>query len=516
MALVRAGPFDTEMLQLNITGGTLPPGVMVRESPTQASTGQTTVRPVPGGHMIGSFFDIFTELSLDGGASWVPASQTTRVELRRDPRTAPPQNVPSNRLPPRNGAYVSPAEWHQAYANGIVISNISHARFTDTLPPPPPGDTQTHQFNSHIDLMLSQDGGATYIPVRVNAVVDVGVVSRSSSPGQGTFDTEMLAMTLSGGGLPAGVMIRESPTLPSRGGVQMDQQPDGTFHVSSFFDIFTELSVDGGQNWQPATTGPARVELRNQATEKPFPNSQLPPPAGQYVSPQQWHALFANGIVISNVSHQRFLQSQPPPPPGGTNQHTFGSTVNMLLSMNGGASFTPVSVPASVGVRVSSTEDDGDTRFFDTEMLQLSLEGGSLPPGVMIRESPTRQSTGGTSMRQPQGQTGFQIASFFDIFLEVSTDGGATWTPSSTGPSRVSLDTLTANPCAGPSALTVERSPDGTSVIISWIGAGFRLQCTEVLESNPAATVWVDVPGASPVTQPIVTGKNRFYRVICP
>jgi hypothetical protein len=68
---------DTEMLQLDLTGGTLPPGVMIRESPTRASTGKTTQTPVGGGvYHIDSFFDVFTELSIDGGANWMPATSS--------------------------------------------------------------------------------------------------------------------------------------------------------------------------------------------------------------------------------------------------------------------------------------------------------------------------------------------------------------------------------------------------------------------------------------------------------
>ena len=70
-----SGTFSTEMLQLNISG--MPSGIMLRESPTLQSTGQTTVRPVNGGYRISSFFDIFTEISLDGGASWVPAQTSS-------------------------------------------------------------------------------------------------------------------------------------------------------------------------------------------------------------------------------------------------------------------------------------------------------------------------------------------------------------------------------------------------------------------------------------------------------
>ena len=99
-------------------------------------------------------------------------------------------------------------------------------------------------------------------------------------------------------------MIRNSPTEPSRGQAEMDAQPDGTYQISSFFDIFTELSLDGGASWSPATNGPVRVQLTPhgagsaEATAESAAARQRP-----YVSPAQWHALYANGIIITNVSH---------------------------------------------------------------------------------------------------------------------------------------------------------------------------------------------------------------------
>jgi hypothetical protein len=47
------------------------------------------------------------------------------------------------------------------------------------------------------------------------------------------------------------MMLRESPTLPSLGTTTVTSQPGGAFHIDSFFDVFTELSIDGGQTWIP-------------------------------------------------------------------------------------------------------------------------------------------------------------------------------------------------------------------------------------------------------------------------
>jgi hypothetical protein len=80
------GTYDTEMLSMNLTGdypgpgGTIP--FMIRESPTLASTGKHSVTPLPDGTFkIDSFFDVFTELSLDGGAMFIPASGPVHLDL---------------------------------------------------------------------------------------------------------------------------------------------------------------------------------------------------------------------------------------------------------------------------------------------------------------------------------------------------------------------------------------------------------------------------------------------------
>jgi hypothetical protein len=78
------------MLQLNLTGllGSQP--VMIRESPTLQSTGQTSIKGVGGGVFhIDSFFDVFTELSVDGGNTWIPSSGATHVDLAPTPVPEP-------------------------------------------------------------------------------------------------------------------------------------------------------------------------------------------------------------------------------------------------------------------------------------------------------------------------------------------------------------------------------------------------------------------------------------------
>ena len=66
------GVYVTEISGLQMSGADMPVGVNIRESPTKASKGGTSCVPVPGGYQLDSFFDIFTELSVDDGMTWWP------------------------------------------------------------------------------------------------------------------------------------------------------------------------------------------------------------------------------------------------------------------------------------------------------------------------------------------------------------------------------------------------------------------------------------------------------------
>jgi len=77
-----------------IFGGNLPPGVEIRESPTLDSTGMSTCTALAGpggggggGYIIDSFFDIFTEITLDGGNTWYPADAPMHMTGTPEPAT---------------------------------------------------------------------------------------------------------------------------------------------------------------------------------------------------------------------------------------------------------------------------------------------------------------------------------------------------------------------------------------------------------------------------------------------
>lgn len=69
------GTIDTEMVALNLQS--VGPPIIVRESPQLNSNGQATVTDLGSGlFQIDSFFDIFVELSLDNGQTFVPGQSS--------------------------------------------------------------------------------------------------------------------------------------------------------------------------------------------------------------------------------------------------------------------------------------------------------------------------------------------------------------------------------------------------------------------------------------------------------
>jgi hypothetical protein len=172
---------------------------------------------------------------------------------------------------------------------------------------------------------------------------------RIGQPGFTFYDTEMLELNIVSG-LPQDMLLRESPTLASTGKTAISPAPGGGFIIDSFFDVFTEVSINGGLTWQVSTGAPPRMRFTGKAQ-----TNDLPPRDANYVSPADWHAAYASGIYLTNASHLPFTSGFPPPPPGGvTDVHTFGSTVNLMVRPCPTCPFQQVSAPAQVTVKVRS------------------------------------------------------------------------------------------------------------------------------------------------------------------
>ncbi len=79
--------------------------------------------------------------------------------------------------------------------------------------------------------------------------------------GLGTFGEVMNSMLLTGTVAGAGVEIRMDPTAGASGMTTTTDLGGGLFRINSFFDVFTDISLDGGETWTPGN--PVRLTLQS-------------------------------------------------------------------------------------------------------------------------------------------------------------------------------------------------------------------------------------------------------------
>ncbi|MFI5378505.1 MAG: PEP-CTERM sorting domain-containing protein [Tepidisphaerales bacterium] len=155
-------------------------------------------------------------------------------------------------LPPPAGVYASGAGGQITYNvpgfGPIVLSDISLTGFTGIVHTNVPPD-EREQYNA--TLTGTATAGASTFPFSSSGPVTTMAYGKSGQV-TGTFQTEMLQLSLSGTTPLGSAMIRESPTLASTGQTTIADVGGGLFRIDSFFDVFTELSVDGGATWIPA------------------------------------------------------------------------------------------------------------------------------------------------------------------------------------------------------------------------------------------------------------------------
>jgi len=202
-------------------------------------------------------------------------------------------------------------------------------------------------------LWQCMDPGAT------NAAGFYRTATQTNPPDFNLFDAELLRLDISGGGA-TGIMIRESPTLQSLGVTRIRPLTNGTFTICSFFDVFTEVSINSGLTWFPATNAPIPLILVGGIPPNGFSTDSLPPLAGQYLTPPGWPQFYQpllgpgiTSIVIRDLTLHSFTMTFPPPPPGISSTNSLGATANLFVSRDGGQTFSPLTAHAQVKMRIT-------------------------------------------------------------------------------------------------------------------------------------------------------------------
>lgn len=182
-------------------------------------------------------------------------------------------------LPPLDGVYLNPSNVHVLFSGSaldLILERPEHkailVELKDRLPQPGPVGEQEIFFSTlaggaQVCPPGTGSGGCgPAIDFELQGPVETHVFDKDPTDTTGSWDTEMVSMSLSGnvGGNP--VLIQESPTLPSTGHTTVTDIGGGQFRIDSFFDVFTELSLDNGTTWIPSS-GSTHVVLTPQVPE---------------------------------------------------------------------------------------------------------------------------------------------------------------------------------------------------------------------------------------------------------
>ncbi len=446
------GSWDTEILSMNLTGdvGGIP--IEIRESPSLPSVGQTTVTAIGGGRwQIDSFFDVYTELSIAGGPFQPQTNPAGRMTLMPIPPTVilSSPDLPAESDPPNCITLVSRYEGsgvQSSYPGGQNLSDPYYKCFINVLRTTDPGTgDETETFDATMEGIFDDGSG----PKPIVMTGPVSTVARGKGGATtGSWDTEILSMSLVGdvGGIQ--IEIRESPSLPSVGSIRVRDIGGSLWEIDSFFDVFTELSVSGGA-FQPQTNAAGRMDLvpipPTVILNSPnLPPESNPPDCGMLASQYECagvQALYPGPVDLSDTIYKCFKNVLRTTDPGtGDETETFDATVEGTFDDGSGPQ--PITMAGPV-TTVARGKGGAATGSWDTEILSMSLTGdvGGIP--IEIRESPSLRSVGGIRVRDIGGGL-FEFDSSHYMYTELSTNGGS-FQPQTNSAGRITLVPLDAD-----------------------------------------------------------------------
>jgi hypothetical protein len=148
---------------------------------------------------------------------------------------------------------------HATFPQGVIMNDPIHRAFTN-IQRDAIGPDEVEYFDSLLDAIVDIPSMGMYdIPVTLSGPVET-LVSNKIGNTTGVFATEIISMSLTGNIGGINIEVRESPSLQSLGQTSIVDLGGGLYEIDSFFDVFTELSVDGGE-FMADTSGAGRMEL---------------------------------------------------------------------------------------------------------------------------------------------------------------------------------------------------------------------------------------------------------------
>ncbi len=148
---------------------------------------------------------------------------------------------------------------HAMYPQDVILSEVVHKDFTNVQRDQVGADEREVFDSVLLGIVSVPSMGIFDTPVTLTGPVET-MVRNYQTGWTGVFETEIVSMSLTGNIGPVAVEIREDPSLQSLGQTEIVDIGGGLYAIDSFFDVFTELSVDGGV-WMADLNSPAHMEL---------------------------------------------------------------------------------------------------------------------------------------------------------------------------------------------------------------------------------------------------------------
>jgi len=188
--------------------------------------------------------------------------------------------------------------------------------------------------------------------------------------------------------------------------------------VRPALSLLVTLACSAGTGGDP--TGPG-VEVGQQAL----------PTAGAAFHGAVAHRFLNGSAQLFCGSHGQFTGAVAPPGTlGGTVISdyfaTFVGQLVLAAPLVPATTTHPLSLQAHMAERITLSAEQGAVRTFDTELVTFEFGGSATPGGALVRESPTLASSGRTTITALSGGR-YRIESYYDVWLELSMDGGQTW-----------------------------------------------------------------------------------------
>lgn len=199
----------------------------------------------------------FTKLGILGIALVFPGGLSAGSMFWTSPDPGLPPMIPGE---PRATVYLTGPGTHAIFGtqDGTVdLLNIRHTNFSNVMRATS-GSNEMETFDSSLFGMVSVDGSPD-IAFELNGPVTVTDFGKAGKV-TGTFNTQMDSMDMTGTVDGHSVVIMLDPARPTTGQTTITQVSPSLYHINSFFDVFTELSIDHGAFF-PQIGGPSVVTL---------------------------------------------------------------------------------------------------------------------------------------------------------------------------------------------------------------------------------------------------------------